>query len=367
MKRPAIAAVAAIAAAGLALLGAAPAQAATDTLYLLTEGTGGFNYFTVLDPATPGVGAQLSFPTNDGIGDAFDHPRGMDVVDGTGYQVFGYGDGETIVYLSTWDLADGSIDYSIGLTTSEGQAFFGADEPVPFDTVEGLDAPSSDQILTVAYFEDAEGKEYVAVAEADPVSGHLTPLVDLTPLKLSGFSFRGIATDPSTGTTYVLGAVGGQPGAAPVDLGGGTYGTPFVVTAYDTESVPGFADGDFDASGTFYAPTYEVDHLIELSAPFGGGSAVIDHGAIANFASPPGGTPSLATTDGGTPPTDPTSSPTDDPTAPATTATSGGGHLAATGINAGPVALAGIGLLLLGGIALAVAGRRRWGPGGKAA
>jgi hypothetical protein len=249
--------------AGLVVSGASAAQAADDDIVVYTDtyidsGDDVSNYFTLVDPATLDETVLTANPYMTGDDDIW--LTGIDVYGGTGYAIRGMdGEGEDIL---TWNIATGAQTAPVPLVYTDA-GFFG--EEVHFIESWALDATTDGRILAIGYFAengDGETPGHHAVIEVDPATGVITPLVDLTSVIADEediYWYQGVATDPTTGITYLLGyhydseAANQYPAAAvAVDLSAGTIGTPVLMPAYPSNLIDDINDGDFDESGVLY-------------------------------------------------------------------------------------------------------------------
>lgn len=217
--------------AGLALTGAvAPASAAgeVDGLYSATGGL-----FVQLDKTT-------AAPTPVGSDyDEFDF-ESVEVVNGVGYAVGEYFD-ETeeveIPAVFTWDITTGAV-LSVVATTFEGDLY----------GTSALDTLADGTLLTYISVADDEW-----VASVNPVTGALTPLVNLDEFEDTPI-FEGIATNPVDGVTYLLSDYDdGMPGMLAIDFATGTLGEYIALEGIQATVGAGYInEGDFDAAGVLW-------------------------------------------------------------------------------------------------------------------
>lgn len=253
--------------------------------------------------------------------------EGIEIFNEVGYAILRdvIDDDSAMTYIATWDHSTGALGTLVPLVGEVGVAIL---------DVEALDTTTDGTILAFAQVSVLEGEfpiEYEWVISIDPVTGVVTEAVDITGATPYEDS---LATDPTTGITYAFVDLdNGMPQFLQLDLVAGTY-----VPAIDLEELqdtvgPGYVYGaDFDTAGTlwFYYSGFEANSgLYRTTGPF---SADVE-GAIV-------GSPSLET--------DEINLAYDPYVAP---------QLAATGLPLLPLAVAGAGLLGLGG--LAFASRRR--------
>lgn len=226
--------------AALALGGAAATSSAVgepDGLYSATEGEGGSN-FVQLDKSTAAA-TNLSDPL------AGREIESVEVVNGLGYAI-GEADGVWSVF--TWDIATGAILTSVPLTAA-------GFEPGSFQ-VFALDTTTNGTLLTYLRAGDELNTQFWIVS-VDPVSGVLTPLVDVANVDSDLEDrriFEGLATNPVTGVTYALADYDdGMPAYSPVDLAAGTVGASEALTGIQSSVGPGYLrEGDFDAEGVLW-------------------------------------------------------------------------------------------------------------------
>lgn len=347
-RRAMITATSAVAACGLALGGAVAAHAEVDTVYTWV----GDESYYVAQASTTDASTELdSYPFGVGW-----HPRGIELDATTTYSLMDYGfsvrssvvggvesDVEAAdliedegVVLVTWDTGTSSVGNFGENYVEEFIVYddaFVADSIAELDDVWALDITPDGRLLTLAQFTIApgEGEPYsiVVIAEVDPETFFLEPIVDITTLADS-FLVTGIGTDPTTEITYLLIASEGV-GFVTVDLSSGELGVPTELTDYlgAGEYYPG--DIDFDYEGTAYLLN-DNDELLTAAAPFGTDAAFSAIGGVADLLS----VSAIATE----------------------YAVEEEPELAATGVESGPVALAAVGAVGLGVLALLLARRR---------
>lgn len=349
MKRPLVTVLSALAVAGLLACGASAAQAADDdtvvytNTYVETQDSVSA-YFTKVDPATLNETVLSSYPwlsNDDGV-----WLTGMEVYGGTGYAIRGLDGGEKDIF--TWNITTGEQSVPVELNYTDA-GFFG--EEVSFIETWSLDATTDGRILAIGFFDpDAGGGDNTrhAVIEVDPATGVITPLVDLTAaLNTDTFWFQGIATDPTTSTTYLLGyhyesgEANEYPAVAvPVNLGANTIGSPITISSYPSSTIDDINEGDFDEAGVLYVLS-DDGVLGRFSSPLVAGSTFNNLGSPAQVNSDV-----FAVTGAAAPPpviVDPGDGPT----------------LAATGASVTPLALGGLSALVCGGLVIAWVTRSR--------
>lgn len=334
--------------AGLVVSGASAAQAADDDTVVYTDtsidsGNDISNYFTLVDPATLAETVLTANPYMTGDEDIW--LTGIDVYGGTGYAIRGVdGEGEDIF---TWNIATGAQTTPVPLVYTDA-GYFGED--VDFIESWALDATKDGRILAIGFFDggnDGDQGYHHAVIEVNPVTGVVTPLVDLTAVlanEVDAYWYEGVATDPTTGITYLLGykydseaANQFTAAAVAVDLSAGTVGTPVLMPAYPNKVIDDINDGDFDAAGKLYVLSSD-GVLGTLTGPPSASSAFANLGSPVQLANDV-----IAVTGGAV-------------------ADDDDGGLADTGSDATALLFGGLGALgalALGGFALAWTARRR--------
>lgn len=212
---------------------------------------------------------------------------GLDIRDEQGYGVgWSYDDSEDLYGLVAllWDHATGAAGATAALSMSPGalQAFLGGDAPeyedVWVNDAWGLDAAPGASILTIVDIEaeywDGEFPDsdyFTLLASVDIATGALTPLAlvyDSNNEVRPSWWFTDIATDPTTGTVYLVGYIDvyddeeegywTYPAVAVADLAAGTIGAPEVLS--------GVVDAFEGAEGEAYGADFESDGRLWLSA-----------------------------------------------------------------------------------------------------
>jgi hypothetical protein len=348
VKRPLAAALSTFAVAGLVVCGASVAHAADDdtvvytSTYIETQDDLSA-FFTTVDPATLDETVLTANPFMTGDDDIW--LTGIDIYSGTGYAIRGLDGGEEDIF--TWNIATGAQTTPIALNYTDA-GFFG--DSVDFIETWALDSTTDGRILAIGFFDDGLNNDdsyHHAVIQVDPATGAVTPVVDLTTVIADDtFWYEGVATNPISGTTYVLGyhyesgEANEYPAiATPVDLDANTVGSPITLPAYPSYTVDDIEDGDFDEAGVLYVLS-DDNVLGRFAAPLSTGSAFANLGSPALvYSTVVAVTGSAATTPSG--------------------GSDGGLELAPTGATATPLALGGLGALMAGGLALALVARRR--------
>ena len=274
------------------LLGIAPAGAAAgDTLYTVVAPKTGPYSVSTINPdtlvATPlGAAADVNLSV-----------ESVELFGDTGYAL-GRELTETddvIEVVMTFDHNTGAILTVVPLD----EAFIEAG----FKQLRGLDTLADGTLIAVAQFDGVNSPSFVV--SINPATGLLTELVDVTG---AADFFDSVATDPTTGITYVfVDEDNGDPEFLVVDLDAGTYTGPATLTGIQDSFGDGFVSGaDFNSAGSlwFY---YRSDGLLlaatsgpfsaTVGADFAGGGLV--SGDIADQAlavGPPVAVPALAAT-----------------------------------------------------------------------
>lgn len=237
--------VAGIALTALGALAASPAAAAVPALYTYVAFANPYGYSTM--SATDGAVTVLpTLPTNPA-----DTIVGQELTDGVGTAI-GLIDGEPDQYgVHTWNSTTGASDSGTGLFLT------GADEGSLL--VSGLDTRNDGTLITYVEYTTTSGGEFptttphAAVATLNRATGELIPVIDVFPFVEIGFVGISLATDPTTGVSYLF---FGQ------DEGDDSFysALDFVTFGLDLPSIfegTGFGNGffqgaDFDASGTLW-------------------------------------------------------------------------------------------------------------------
>lgn len=190
----------------------------------------GFATTSKSDAALAFLGDQTN-PTIGGV-------SGMEICADSGYAV-GYAGEPSIVQ---WNHDSGAVvgePVGLSLATDPDSELF----------VYELDSLADCTLLTILQYPGEFEAPDTAVAVVDPVSGVVTTKVLLDPL--GDGAYRGIATDPVSGVTYLFGDDGETTGYWVVNVAAGTYSdfvpTPAVPEYFSSDT---FAQGaDFDAAG----------------------------------------------------------------------------------------------------------------------
>lgn len=307
--------------AGLIVCGAPVAHAVDDGTVVYTDTYAETQedvsaYFTAVDPATLDETVLTANPYM--TGDEGIWLDGIEVYGGTGYAIRGLDGGEEDIF--TWNITTGAQTAPIPLTYTDAGFF---DEEVDFIESWALDATTDGRILAIGFFDgggDGDQGYRHAVIEVDPATGVITPIVDLTEALTSDtYWFEGLATDPTTDTTYLLGyhydseAANQYPAVAvPVDLDANTVGSPIMLPAYPSNLIDDINEGDFDDAGVLYLVS-DDGVLGTLAAPLSTSSAFANLGSPAQLNSNVIAVTGAASDD------------------------DGGGELASTGTNAIPI------------------------------
>jgi len=308
-RRPVVVTSAIIGACSLAFAGAMPAHADSDVVYSWVASD---SYYVVGEVST--TDAAVSVNSADfGIGW---FPRGTERDETTTYSLMDYffraDGGEEMfagsapastdvaalvpsggVYLVSWGNDTGSgVEGDWGTDYYEEELVydeaFVADATAELLDVWAMDIDTDGRLLTLAYFvvtPDA-GEPYDAyyIAVVDPAGPTLEPIVDVSEVSDLYGPISGIATDPTTGITYLL-VFGEGLGYVSVDLATGDYEDPIGLPGYSDVAQTEPGDLDFDTDGTGYLLTYS-NELLSISAPFGGDSTFAVIGAVDNLLSP---------------------------------------------------------------------------------
>lgn len=249
MRRPASLVVrsliAGVALTALGLVAATPASAHTNNIFgfVYQDGpTGIATYDRTTADATV-------LPSSTNVGDDV---RGIEVFNevGTGVGV-NNGDPATF-YTFAWNHTTGAIGTITPLTV----------DVVGFDgisNISGLDTLADGTLITwVEYFafDNEFPVSYSAIATLNPVTGVLTPVIDMADLLLgdpSDYNLRSLATDPIGGQSFafLVFVESGAPFYVALDVTAGTHGVPagFNGTGFEAGFIAG---ADFDADGTLY-------------------------------------------------------------------------------------------------------------------
>lgn len=270
---------AALATAALVFAAAAPASAHTDDLFTFVQldGNSGFGSVSKTDAAMAFLGAAT---------DLF--ITGAEIVGEQGYGVAVADEVGPVVF--RWNHDTGAISTPVPLVIDSSLFLYGDEE---FDfaadhVVIGLDSLTDGTLLTIIAVDSEEGGEYYqGIVAVDPATGEVEPLVKL-PL-IVGATYSSIATDPTTGTTYVFYfypsgistaiVVDLELGLAPLD--------PLPLTGVSElfDDSGGFPLGaDFDAAGVLWhvvgVDELEEYHLLRFPAPFATTATPVDLGEL---------------------------------------------------------------------------------------
>ncbi|MGX5682390.1 hypothetical protein [Schumannella luteola] len=298
---------------------AAPVGAHTGSLFTIDdETTTNFATISGTDASVASFGPAI--PDNYSV-------EGIEIFNEVGYVLLSeeIDDDTEVTYIATWDHSTGALGTLVELVGGVN---------VSVNEVYGLDTTNDGTILAFAEVTVIEGEfpiDHEWVVSINPTTGEVTEVVDITgvtPYKDS------LATDPTTGITYAfVDTDDGMPQFLQLDLVAGTYTGPTDLDELQATVGPGYVYGaDFDTAGTlwFYYSGFEGNGgLSYTTGPF---SETVEGVTV--------GDPSVDV--------DEINLAYDPYVAP---------QLAATGLPLLPLAVAGAGLLGLGG--LAFASRRR--------
>lgn len=254
-----------IAAVALSAAVALPATGHTGHLFTaLIPADSSNGQFGTIDPVT-GVISSVGSPQASAL-------QGIEIVAETGYAITATsGDGPTTYAIATWDHTTGVITGSVPIAL-----------PVAgfVDSVEGLDSLPDGTLIAYLYA-DIESGEFdvpeIWVVSINPATGMTTFLVEITALDDEEFYTDSLATDPTTGITYgFIDYDDGDPLVITLDLVGGTYSGPVLLSGLQNEFGDGYVGGaDYDTAGTlwFYYVIFggeeedNVDVLASTSGP----------------------------------------------------------------------------------------------------
>lgn len=236
----------ALAALGLAV--ASPASAHTTNIYTFGYTEDSANFATV--DRTTAVTAPLA--TN--IEAAIDDVGGVEVFNEVGTAI-GYDyDEPTVSSVLAWDHTTGAVTSKEPLFIADPDEVTTAD----VDFVFTLDTRNDGTIITFVFYtrtiENAV-ESVGAIATVNSTTGELTPVIDISPLVLSaeGYNVQSLATDPTTGETYLFlyRIATATTSFVPLNFTTPGYGTvlEFGGTGFESGRVEGT---DFDADGTLY-------------------------------------------------------------------------------------------------------------------
>lgn len=247
-----------IAAIALSAAVAVPASGHTGHLFTAVSPTDEVDgYFGTIDPVTAAVSP---LPTALAVG--FD---GIEIVGETGYAIEMTNGEPRTFSLTTWDHTTGALLGTVPISL-----------PVAglITSVEGLDALPDGTLIAYVYANVEDGEfdvPQIWVASISPTTGLLTFLVDISDLDNEDLYTDSLATDPVTGVTYgFIDYNDGDPLVITLDLVGGTYTGPVVLTALRDEFGDGYVAGaDYDTAGTlwfFYSPFGDGETAVLASA-----------------------------------------------------------------------------------------------------
>lgn len=160
--------------------------------------------------------------------------RGIEIFSESAYALYGTEGGPV---LATWDHSAGTVGSEVAIQQPEDYLM---------DGMSGLDTTPDGRILSIAALWIPEVLDGAFIVEIDPATGALDLLVDL-----SGTDFypSSIATDPTTGATYVFS--GTQ--YLEVDIQTGAYGELVDLLGVVEDLGFGSVEGaDFDTAGTLW-------------------------------------------------------------------------------------------------------------------
>jgi len=237
------AAVAGIALAAMGILAASPANAAVPVLYTyLDNSPHSYATMSAVDGAvTPLPTTPVSDP-NEIVGE--------ELTDGVGTAIGSVGDpAEYFVY--DWNATTGAADAGVPAFVS------GADEGSLY--VSGLDTRNDGTLIVYVEYTTTSGGEFptvtqhAAVATLDRTTGEITPVIDVMPFIEIGFRGISLATDPTTGESYLFWDQDESNDSFFSALDFVTPGLDLPSTFEGTGFGDGFFQGaDFDASGTLW-------------------------------------------------------------------------------------------------------------------
>ena len=259
-RRTATAAAAVLVVGALALAGSAPAGAHTDQLFTVDMPNSGTSIFSTIDKSTAVV-------TPVGPAVPGDSPMtAVEIYDEVGYAV-GRTDGVSVI--ATWDHTTGALTGAVPLTY-----------PGEFNesSVEGLDTVVNGGLPNGTLLTYAELDGTLWLASINPVTGVLTGVVDLS-VPWDDYSEDSIATDPTTGITYLFFDDDAGPVYFIADLVLGTVSGPFFLDAIaDDLGVDYLLGADFDAAGTLWFIAQGT--LGSTTGPFSETVGAVGHGDL---------------------------------------------------------------------------------------
>lgn len=312
----------------LGAIAAAPVGAHSGQLFtvVVTEESPGGDLYATVNAANAAV-VPFGSPVSTEL-----TAEGLELFNETGY-----------VILSTLSPGYENVDLNLGVwdhttgTTTSVVPLVPADLAVTLLDVYALDTTPSGRLLAFVYAEVLEGEfplDGWYVGEIDPGTGAVSLIVELTGLTDEFIYFDSIATDPTTGVTYVLfDDNAGSTYIVELDLEAGTYSEPVEFTSLVDEFGWGYPAGaDFDTAGHlwFYYRLEQGDWLLlSTVGAFGATAELVPSGSVEAVM-----TQNLAY--------DPYEAP----------------QLADTGSDVAPLVLGGAGLLLAGATVVLIARRR---------
>lgn len=342
MRRALLTAMAIPGAVALTLLPALPAAAVSDSVFVYVNDTEENTHIAGLSTDGTSTITELAATVE---ADLF----GIETDEETGYAIGSSEDGWGL-YL--WNLTTGALGVPTPLTFAPGIAAALEVDPADLADIDNsllyaLDLDSEGRLLTLLNL--YVGDTPVVTVATVGLDGVVTPVVDLTASLIGddgSESPQGIATDPTTDTTYVLYYTGVSNWVTPIDAGDGSlFGGAWIpewtpIGSLENDRV---GDGDFDADGTLYTLNWNAQ-VYEYTVPI----------VVTPFVT--GGTPTLVGT----------LSPREAGNGPFNIAIGGPvpptpAALADTGLDATGIVIAGLGLIAAGAAAvgLTVQGRTR--------
>lgn len=290
MKLAARALIAGVAVSAMSLIAASPASAHTNNVFTY------FDFDRESEVAlAPGFG---TLDRTNGALTALPTAATVDVFEIIGAEVFNevgtaIGVGPLVELYSQFLIIP--WDHSTGAEQPPVPAYVAGADGI--QTMSGLDTLADGTLITYVEWVITPSNEFPvpftssAIATVNPVTGQLTPVINLTSLTVTnefGLEFKSIATDPISGVTYgFLESDNVGPDLSffvTLDIAGATHGplTQFEGVGFEN----GFIEGaDFDADGTLYFiygnNGIEQYELSTLGAPSGWPTAERHVNAIA--------------------------------------------------------------------------------------
>lgn len=195
---------------------------------------------------------------------------GVEVFGGQGYYLANLNDGDDDYLVGRWDVTTGIASAGVPIDLS-------AFENDDFESVDawGFDVMPDGTILVLLTVEPADGPEQTWIASVDPDSGAVTQRVALPEVfePDQDTYYDSLATDPITGTTFVLiDDDANTVSAIPVDVAGASVGT---VVEFGDDAKPDtwMLGADFDATGVLWYLSNENESGLTLSSLPGPGLA----------------------------------------------------------------------------------------------